>query len=99
MTASGICDGRVAIVTGAARGLGRAHALELARQGAAVVVNDVGAELDGTGGSPRPAAEVVAEIEALGGRAVVNGDDVSDWAGAGGWSRPPSTPSAASTWW
>jgi NAD(P)-dependent dehydrogenase (short-subunit alcohol dehydrogenase family) len=82
MTASGICDGRVAIVTGAARGLGRAHALELARQGAAVVVNDVGAELDGTGGSSGPAAEVVAEIEALGGRAVVNGDDVSDWAGA-----------------
>jgi NAD(P)-dependent dehydrogenase (short-subunit alcohol dehydrogenase family) len=82
MAASGICDGRVAIVTGAARGLGRAHALELARQGAAVVVNDVGAELDGTGGSSGPAAEVVAEVEALGGRAVVNGDDVSDWAGA-----------------
>src|SRR5262245_34369141 len=77
-----ICEGRVAIVTGAARGLGRAHALELARQGAAVVVNDIGAELDGTGGSPAPAAEVVAEIEAVGGAAVVNGDDVADWSGA-----------------
>jgi NAD(P)-dependent dehydrogenase (short-subunit alcohol dehydrogenase family) len=79
---AGVCDGRVAIVTGAARGLGRAHALELARQGAAVVVNDVGAELDGTGGSLGPAQEVVGEIEAAGGRAVVNGDDVADWAGA-----------------
>jgi NAD(P)-dependent dehydrogenase (short-subunit alcohol dehydrogenase family) len=78
-----ICEGRVAIVTGAARGLGRAHALELARQGAAVVVNDIGAEPDGTGGSATPAAAVVAEIEAAGGAAVVNGDDVADWAGAG----------------
>jgi NAD(P)-dependent dehydrogenase (short-subunit alcohol dehydrogenase family) len=78
----GLCAGRVAIVTGAARGLGRAHALELARQGAAVVVNDIGAELDGTGGSDAPAHAVVAEIEAAGGRAVVNGDDVGDWAGA-----------------
>jgi NAD(P)-dependent dehydrogenase (short-subunit alcohol dehydrogenase family) len=79
---TGLCEGRVAIVTGAARGLGRAHALELARQSAAVVVNDIGAELDGTGGSTTPAAEVVAEIEAAGGAAVVNGDDVADWSGA-----------------
>lgn len=79
---NGICEGRVVIVTGAARGLGRAHALEFARQGANVVVNDIGAELDGSGRSTGPAADVVAEIEALGGAAVVNGDDVADFAGA-----------------
>lgn len=79
----GILDGRVAIVTGAARGLGRAHALELARQGASVVVNDIGVSLAGDdAGSAGPAAEVVAEIESLGARAIVNGDDVSDWEGA-----------------
>jgi NAD(P)-dependent dehydrogenase (short-subunit alcohol dehydrogenase family) len=79
---TGICDGRVVIVTGAGRGLGRSHALEFARQGAKVVVNDIGAELDGTGGSLSPAAEVVEEIRSGGGEAVVNGDDVADWAGA-----------------
>jgi NAD(P)-dependent dehydrogenase (short-subunit alcohol dehydrogenase family) len=79
---TGICEGRVVIVTGAARGLGRAHALELARQGAQVVVNDLGSALDGTGASVGPAGEVVAEIEAAGGVAVVNGDDVADFAGA-----------------
>lgn len=78
----GVCDGRVAIVTGAARGLGRAHALALAVEGAAVVVNDLGVALDGTGGSRSPADEVVAEITAAGGRAVANGDDVADFAGA-----------------
>ncbi|MGK2949011.1 MAG: SDR family oxidoreductase [Acidimicrobiales bacterium] len=79
---SGICEGRIAIVTGAGRGLGRAHALELARQGARVVVNDLGCELDGSGGGTGPAGEVVDEIRAAGGEAVANGDDVADFDGA-----------------
>ncbi len=78
----GICDGRVVIVTGAGRGIGKGHALELARQGAKVVVNDLGAEVDGTGNSTGPAGEVVDEIRAMGGEAVANGDDVSNWDGA-----------------
>ena len=78
----GICDGRIVIVTGSGRGLGRAHALELARQGARVVVNDLGCELDGSGGGSGPAGEVVAEIRAAGGEAIANGDDVADFEGA-----------------
>src|SRR5689334_3718367 len=75
--------GRVAIVTGAGRGLGRAHALELARHGARVVVNDLGVERDGAGAAQRgPADDVVAEIRAAGGEAIANGDDVADWNGA-----------------
>src|SRR5918911_2199689 len=76
---SGICEGRVVIVTGAGRGLGRAHALEFAREGASVIVNDIGAELDGTGSSSGPAGEVVDQIRAMGGKAIANGDDVSDF--------------------
>jgi NAD(P)-dependent dehydrogenase (short-subunit alcohol dehydrogenase family) len=79
----GICDDRVVIITGAGRGLGRAHALAFAAEGATVVVNDIGAELDGSGGSLSPAQEVAEEIRASGGRAIVNGDDVSDWDAAG----------------
>ena len=79
----GICTGRVVIVTGSGRGIGRAHALELARQGARVVVNDVGTELDGSGGGSGPAGEVVDTIRAAGGEAIANGDDVADWEGAG----------------
>ena len=76
---SGLLEGRVAIVTGAGRGIGRAHALELARQGAKVVVNDFGVSLAGEGTGESPAHDVVAEIVAVGGEAVVNGADVADF--------------------
>ena len=75
-------DGKVAIVTGAGGGLGRAHALELARRGAKVVVNDLGGAVDGSGGSSQAAQDVVAEIKAAGGEAIANGGSVSDRAGA-----------------
>lgn len=77
-----LLEGRVAIVTGAGRGIGRAHALELARHGAAVVVNDFGVSIAGEGTGETPAESVVAEIEAAGGRAVVNTADVADFAQA-----------------
>jgi NAD(P)-dependent dehydrogenase (short-subunit alcohol dehydrogenase family) len=74
-------DGRVAVVTGAGGGLGRSHALQLARQGAAVVVNDIGGAVDGSGGDTGAAAVVVDEIEAMGGRAVASVDGVDTWEG------------------
>lgn len=78
----GINDGRVAIVTGAGRGLGRAHALALAREGAKVVVNDLGSAATGEGADATPAEEVVAEIRAMGGEAVVDTSDAASWDGA-----------------
>ena len=77
-----LCEGKVAIVTGAGRGIGREHALSLASQGAKVVVNDLGGNVDGSGGDLSPAEQVVQEIKGMGGEAVANGDSVSDWAGA-----------------
>ena len=74
-------DGKVAIVTGAGGGLGRAHALDFAKRGAKVVVNDLGGAVDGTGGSSDAAQKVVAEIEAAGGTAIANGASVADDAG------------------
>ncbi len=79
---SSFCEGRVAIVTGAARGIGREYALMLASHGAKVVVNDLGGSRDGTGSDASPAQQVVDEIEKAGGEAVVNGSDVSDFASA-----------------
>jgi NAD(P)-dependent dehydrogenase (short-subunit alcohol dehydrogenase family) len=75
-------EGRVAIVTGAGRGIGREHALLLAHHGAKVVVNDLGGDMAGEGADVSPAQSVVEEIKAMGGEAVVNGDDISDWDGA-----------------
>lgn len=77
-----LCEGRVCVVTGAGRGIGREHALLLAAHGAKVVVNDLGGDLDGSGTSAGPAQQVVDEIAAAGGSAVANTDDVSDWRGA-----------------
>jgi NAD(P)-dependent dehydrogenase (short-subunit alcohol dehydrogenase family) len=77
-----LLDGKVAIVTGAGRGIGREHALALAHAGAKIVVNDLGATLEGEGEDATPAQQVVAEIEQLGGQAVANGENVADFAGA-----------------
>ena len=80
---SKLCEGRVCVITGAGRGIGREHALMLAEHGAKVVVNDLGGSMEGEGTSEGPAHDVVAEIEAMGGEAVANGDDISDFEGAG----------------
>ena len=79
---TGICEGRIVVVTGAGRGIGREHALGFAREGASVVVNDLGVARDGSGVSTRPAQEVVDEIRSLGGIAIANTDDIADWDGA-----------------
>jgi len=80
---SGICDGRVCLITGAGRGIGREYALMLAEQGAKVVVNDLGGDMAGEGEDATPAQQVVAEIEAMGGEAIANGADVADFDQAG----------------
>jgi NAD(P)-dependent dehydrogenase (short-subunit alcohol dehydrogenase family) len=90
-------DGKVAIVTGAGRGIGRSHALLLASEGAAVVVNDLGGSSGGEGADSTPAQQVVDEIAAKGGRAVANYDSVSSWSAPKPWCSKLSTPSAAST--
>ena len=77
----GALDGRVAIITGSARGIGREHALLFASEGAKVVVNDLGAAMDGSGDDRTPAEQVVDEIKALGGEAIANADNVADWEG------------------
>ncbi len=78
----GMLDGKVGIITGAGRGLGRSHAMLMASEGASVVVNDLGGEWDGTGSDERAASETVADITGMGGEAVANFDDVADWEGA-----------------
>ncbi|MFI5591904.1 SDR family oxidoreductase [Amycolatopsis sp. NPDC051758] len=78
----GALDGRVALITGAGRGIGREHALLFAREGARVVVNDLGGDNDGSGASSGPASDVVEEIRALGGSAVANTSSVTSWQGA-----------------
>lgn len=80
----GALDERVCIVTAAGRGLGREHPLALAAEGASVVINDLGGQLDGSGADEGPAADVAAEIRAMGGRAVPSTDSAADWEGAQG---------------
>jgi NAD(P)-dependent dehydrogenase (short-subunit alcohol dehydrogenase family) len=78
----GALDGRVAIITGAGRGLGREHALLFAAEGAKIVVNDLGGANDGSGSDMTPAQQTVADIKGMGGEAIVNTDNVADWEGS-----------------
>ena len=80
----GSLDGRVAIITGAGRGIGREHALLMAAEGAKIVVNDLGGAIDGSGSDLSPAEEVAEEIRAMGGEAIANGANVTDWEGVQG---------------
>src|SRR5438067_12933037 len=78
----GALEGRVAIITGSGRGIGREHALLFAQEGAKIVVNDLGGAIDGSGDDRTAAEQVVDEIKAMGGEAVANADNVADFAGA-----------------
>src|SRR2546423_2927301 len=77
----GALDGRVAVITGSGRGIGREHALLFAQEGAKLVINDLGGAIDGSGDDRTAAQQVVDEIKAMGGEAVANADDVADWEG------------------
>ena len=95
----GALDGKVAIITGAGRGIGRAHALRFASEGARVVVNDLGCSVHGSGEDRAAAYDVVDEIKQLGGEAVANLEDISDWDGGHRVVERRSRPSEISTSW